>query len=725
MTTTSLWLIGMGPAALGLVGFCPAAATARATALRVLAAKLATACTVLLAVGTAAAVAVHGTLNTPLLGAAGIGASLYVDVLSAMMFCLVALIGLIVVTYSQNYLDGDPQHQRFMRLLCLTLAAVLLVIVSGNLLLFALSWIATSMGLHRLLVFYPTRRAALLAARKKFLASRVGDLCLLAAMILIHRLFGSLQYTVVFAGVRGLHAASAPLALHAAALLMVCTGMLKSAQFPLHGWLIEVMETPTPVSALLHAGIINSGGFLVLRFSDLISLSIPTLYVLAVVGGLTALFGSVVMLTQTSIKVSLAYSTIAQMGFMMLECGLGAFAAALLHILAHSLYKAHAFLSSGSVIDIARASWTPSPGGKPHPARLAISIIAVMAATVAIGSLFGETVTAKPGAFALGAVLVLALILLVANGIDERPNGYVVARTVLLAALVATVYFGLQHLAERVLAGSVPPTQALRGPLDLAIVVAIIFSFGVVTIFAGPAARPVLAAEVGGALRPHVERPVRQHARKSLDFAVLAGWYCAARPERGAMSSVLAAAPPDHRCELQAAVAAACGRIAPLWPLKHFVAVNPFLGFADRPFHATCTTMRRVARIDMLMPRSFYRQALADGQIEDADLAARARRRPRGLGGPIGRRGIAGRRCHRTYPSRRAAARSSPRWPRSSTPSRPATRGHRARGSWSTRSPNGAPPISMKASRCGGCRVAACGLMLRGAPRCVMTAIPR
>ncbi len=482
MISSWLWLIGLGPAALGLVGFLPGAENERTTDLRILAAKSAAALTALLAIGTAAGVIAHGSLRTPLLGAEGIGLSLYLDSLSSMMFCLVALIGLIVVAYSQHYMDGDPHHLRFMRQLCLTLSAVLLVIVSGNLLLFTLAWIATSLGLHRLLIFYP-RQAAILAARKKFLASRVGDLCLIGAMFVVYRLCGSLQYDVIFASTSALHSTTVPFALHAAALLLVGTALLNSAQFPLHGWLIEVMETPTPVSALLHAGIINAGGFLVLRFSDLISLSMPTLYILAMIGGLTALFGSIVMLPQTSIKVSLAYSTTAQMGFMMLECGLGAFSAAALHVLAHSLYKAHAFLSSGSVIDIARASWTPSPGGKPHPARLAISIIAVLVVTVVISSLFGATITAKPGAFCLGAVLVLAMIMLISNGIDERPNGYVVLRTVGLAVVVSVVYFGLQFVTELLLADSVPLTQGLRGPLDLAIVVAIILSFTAVTVF--------------------------------------------------------------------------------------------------------------------------------------------------------------------------------------------------------------------------------------------------
>ncbi len=483
MSSTWLWLIGVGPIALGLVGFAPTLPSPRSLEWRIIAAKCAAALTVLLAVGGAVDVISNGTLRTPLVGFSGIGASLYLDALSAMMFCLVALIGLVVLVYSDHYLDGDVHQERFIRQLCLTLAAVLIAIISGNLLLFALAWVLTSLGLHRLLVFYPERQAAVLAARKEFLVSRLGDLCLLAAIVLLYQHFGTLQYEALFPAAASLHAESTPLWLHGCALLLISTALLKSAQFPSHGWLIEVMETPTPVSALLHAGIINAGGFLVLRFSHVISLSTPGLYVLAIVGGLTALFGSVVMLSQTSIKVSLAYSTIAQMGFMMLECGLGAFSAALLHILAHSLYKAHAFLSSGSVIDIARSSWTPSPGGKPHPARLAISFIAVMVVTIATSMFFSSTITEKPGAFALGAVVVLGLILLLENGIDERPSPYVIVRTALLAVVVALVYFSLQYGMELLLTGSVPPTQSLRGPFDFAIVLMILLSFAVVTLF--------------------------------------------------------------------------------------------------------------------------------------------------------------------------------------------------------------------------------------------------
>lgn len=486
MPTSILWLIALGPIALAAIGAIPRP-SGRTNAIAIGKAAIAIAGFALaVAIVTAVAVAQFGTLRTPPLGFGGIGIGLYLDRLSATMFALVSFIGLIVIKYSRNYLDGDPGQARFTQLLCLTLAAVLSVIISGNLFAFILAWISTSMGLHYLLLFYPERPAAVIAARKKYLASRLGELCLITATVLLYQQFGSLDYAVLFAGADALHAANAASTrTNVAAILLVFAALLKSAQFPLHGWLVEVMETPTPVSALLHAGIINAGGFLVLRLSHVVVLSLPSLEILVLVGGFTALFGSVVMLTQTSIKASLAYSTIAQMGFMMLECGLGAFPAALLHIVAHSLYKAHAFLSSGSVIDIARASWTPSPGGKPHPARLVFAITGVLAIALVVGRIFGITLTEKPGAFALGAALLLGLIHLAAKAIDEQPSIYVVGRTFVAVLVVALAYFGLQFGAERLYHDVLPATRALRDPLGLAVVVIVIGSFAIVTFLQG------------------------------------------------------------------------------------------------------------------------------------------------------------------------------------------------------------------------------------------------
>ncbi len=140
--------------------------------------------------------------------------------------------------------------------------------------------------------------------------------------------------------------------------------MLKTAAFPLHGWLTEVMEAPTPVSALLHAGIINAGGFLLIRTAELVQASPGAMAALVMIGGLTALFGAAVMLTQSAIKTALAWSTVAQMGFMLLQCGLGLWALALLHIVAHSLYKAHAFLSSGGAVRAVGGAAPARSGGR-------------------------------------------------------------------------------------------------------------------------------------------------------------------------------------------------------------------------------------------------------------------------------------------------------------------------------------------------------------------------
>ncbi len=483
MESSIVWLLALGPLALLAASALPdRAADARAATLAaraVLAAGLAFGTAM---VGALAHVA-WGTLATPTLGAPGLGFALYYDRLTAIVFALVALVGLVVVRFSRHYMAGDPRHGRFTKWLVLTLAAVLLLILSGNLVQLVLAWIATSLGLQRLLVFYRERPAAVLAARKKFVASRLGDLCLVGAALLAWQLFGSLDYPDLFSGARALQdAGTLPSAAHGLAGLLVAAALLKSAQFPMHGWLLEVMETPTPVSALLHAGIVNAGGYLLLRLADLVALSAPSMHALVVVGGLTALFGSVVMLTQTSVKVSLAYSTIAQMGFMMLQCGLGAFPAALLHLVSHSLYKAHAFLSSGSVIDLARVSSTRDPGGRPHPARLGLALAIVLSVALLVGTLAGASVVAQPGVFALGTIVLLGLTHLVVNAIDERTNGYVLGRVIALAFGVATLYYALQWGAAALLADVLPPAAPLRGPFDFALVVLVLVSFTAITI---------------------------------------------------------------------------------------------------------------------------------------------------------------------------------------------------------------------------------------------------
>lgn len=483
MTDSFAWLFALGPTLLSAVGLVPAAIADRVAARMCWIARLTSTAALGISLLGLGLVIAYGRITTPPLGFNGIGGGVYLDAISAPMFCLVAFIGLVATAYSTNYLEGDPRQGRFVKYLSLTLGSVLFLILSGNLAQLTLAWIATSLSLNQLLLFYPERPAAKLAARKKFVVSRIGDACLIGAMVLLHRAYGTLDYLALFDGFR--HAAASggvSLAMTGAALLLALAALVKSAQFPLHGWLLEVMETPTPVSALLHAGIINAGGFVILRFAGLISVSTTTLDVLAMVGGLTALFGSLVMLTQTSVKVSLAYSTIAQMGFMMMECGLGAFSAAFLHILAHSLYKAHAFLSSGSVIDLARASWSIKHHATPHPGRAAFVVALVLAATIGIGTELGASFSEKPSIFALSAIVALGLIHLIAAAIDDRPSLGVIARVVGLASAAGAAYLALQLAAETLFAAALPPTVALRGPLDLAIIALIVMSFAAVTI---------------------------------------------------------------------------------------------------------------------------------------------------------------------------------------------------------------------------------------------------
>ena len=511
MTTTPLmWLMLAGPAALLALALLPAgnprrlAGLARGGALI----SLATA-----AVG-ALLVALGGPLATPVLPGFGI----LFDALTAVMFLLVSFVGSIVVHFARNYMAGDPGHARFTRLLSVTLASVLLLILSGNMAMFLAAWVATSLGLNQLLVFYGDLPAAVLAARKKFIASRLGDLCLAVAIGMVWEVTGALEFSGVFAALKGITASGeTPASLTLAAVLIAAAALLKSAQFPLHGWITEVMEPPTPVSALLHAGIINAGGFLALRFSPLLQLSTPSMDLLLIVGGFTALFASVVMLTQNAIKVALAWSTIAQMGFMLLQCGLGAWPAALLHIVAHSLYKAHAFLSSGSVVDIARASWSPSPGGAPHPARLGLAVAGVIAGVGIVGTLSGFELAREPGLFALGAILLMGLTHYIAQSIDTRPTGFVIARTIVVAAAVAGLWFALQSGMAALMAGTLPEAANRTDLVALAAIFAVVAGFALLTI--GQAS--FITAKPGGAT-PEWVRAFYVHAHNGLYVNALA-----------------------------------------------------------------------------------------------------------------------------------------------------------------------------------------------------------
>jgi NAD(P)H-quinone oxidoreductase subunit 5 len=408
------------------------------------------------------------------LGALSVGT--YVNAVTVIMLALVSFVGAVVSRYARNYLAGDRNQGRFHKWLSLTLAAILTLIVSGNLLMFASAWIATSLFLHQLLMFYRERPAAVLAAHKKFVASRIGDLSLLGAVLLI----GSTLHTLEFSEMSALMATmdgSLPAALHWASVLVVVSGVLKSAQFPFHGWLIQVMEAPTPVSALLHAGIVNAGAFLVIRMSPVVSQSTTALVLLTVIGLVTLALASLVMLTQTSIKVSLAWSTTAQMGFMLLECGLGLYSLAMLHLVAHSLYKAHAFLASGSGVDAFRAPAVPVAHAGVSVKRMAVAVAIAGVMTLLGAAAFGISVAQQPALLAAALIVTIAISQLLLQATSYLSSNAFLLRALGLSALMSMAYFALHGVFEHALVGSVQPVANPAGPLQygLAALVVVVF----------------------------------------------------------------------------------------------------------------------------------------------------------------------------------------------------------------------------------------------------------
>lgn len=376
------------------------------------------------------------------------------DNLSAIVLTLIAFLLAVVTRFSVNYLAGDPAQGRFTKWLCLTGGSVMAIVISGNLVQFAAAWCATSLCLHQLLVFYPGRPGAVLAARKKFLISRLGDACLLAVIVLVFQEFQTWNFSEIFAEARQYRDAGAGAGgweISAISFLLAACAMLKSAQFPFHSWLPDTMETPTPVSALMHAGIINAGGFLILRLHPLVTLSAGALSTLALAGAFTALFASLVMLTHASVKRSLAFSTVAQMGFMMLECGLGAFSLAVLHLVAHSLYKAHAFLSSGSMVSLARSAWVPTEKPQAHPLILAACFASAGALSLGWVWLSGASLRHEPGQLVLGCAFAMALAYALWNLWARSFSLTLAAFGVLFGGAIVATFFSLHALFARLL----------------------------------------------------------------------------------------------------------------------------------------------------------------------------------------------------------------------------------------------------------------------------------
>lgn len=275
------------------------------------------------------------------------------DELSTVIFTMIALLSFCIFKYSIRYLDGDLHRSKFFRDFQFTIFCVVLLVLSNNLAFFFIAWLGISYGLHKMLLYYDNRPKAILAARKKWVVSRIGDISLLLGIISTYIFFKTLNFSelILIAHNTGMMEQIYSQKYFSFIGVFIAIGALaKSAQFPFHFWLPETMETPTPVSALMHAGIINAGGYLIMRLSPVFIHADFAHIILVFIGGVTAVFGALIMMTKTDVKKQLAYSTISQLGFMMIQCGIGLYSFALFHMIAHGFYKAHAFLSTPLVL---------------------------------------------------------------------------------------------------------------------------------------------------------------------------------------------------------------------------------------------------------------------------------------------------------------------------------------------------------------------------------------
>jgi NADH-quinone oxidoreductase subunit L len=280
-------------------------------------------------------------------GAFVVEAGFFVDTLTACLLIVVLTIGMLVHIYSIGYMSHDPGYWRFFAYLNLFMFSMLLLVLADNFLVVFVAWELVGLSSYLLIGFWKHKRTAALAAKKAFIVNRVGDVGFALGIMLIWVSLETLNIREVIERIGELDHGT----ILAISLLLFAGAMGKSAQFPLHVWLPDAMEGPTPVSALIHAAtMVNAGVYLVARTSPIFAHAQEALVVVAAIGIFTAILAASIAMTQTDIKRVLAYSTLSQLGYMFAALGVGAFTAAIFHLMTHGFFKGLLFLGSGSVI---------------------------------------------------------------------------------------------------------------------------------------------------------------------------------------------------------------------------------------------------------------------------------------------------------------------------------------------------------------------------------------
>src|SRR3982075_3564437 len=278
--------------------------------------------------------------------------SFYLDQLSLVMLLVVTGVGFLIHIYSVGYMWDDDGYYRFMSYLNLFMLFMLTLVLAKNYLVMFIGWEGVGLASYLLIGFWFTKDSAAAAGKKAFIVNRIGDFGFLIALFLMIQHFGLLDFTHVFSAVRSLPTEMAGAGLLTAIGLLLMVGAAgKSAQIPLYVWLPDAMEGPTPVSALIHAAtMVTAGVYMVARSHVIFDHAPQALTVVAIVGTLTALFAATIGVCQTDIKKVLAYSTISQLGYMFMACGVAAFSAGIFHLMTHAFFKGLLFLAAGSVI---------------------------------------------------------------------------------------------------------------------------------------------------------------------------------------------------------------------------------------------------------------------------------------------------------------------------------------------------------------------------------------
>ena len=270
-----------------------------------------------------------------------------IDPLTCIMLLVVTGVGFLIHVYSVGYMHGEEGFARFFTYMNLFMVSMLLLVMGSNYLVLFIGWEGVGLCSYLLIGYYYDRVSAAKAATKAFVVNRIGDAGFLMAIFLVFSHFQTLDYAEVFARASSLD----PTAATAIAVCLLIGAVGKSAQLPLYTWLPDAMEGPTPVSALIHAAtMVTAGVYMIVRNHAIFDLAPDALTLVGIIGGTTALFAATIGLVQTDIKRVLAYSTVSQLGFMFLACGVGAYAAAIFHLMTHAFFKALLFLSAGSVI---------------------------------------------------------------------------------------------------------------------------------------------------------------------------------------------------------------------------------------------------------------------------------------------------------------------------------------------------------------------------------------